>query len=170
MNATTPSSSNFNALEGTLHKTGFIKKFFALAPAVLVCACATQSPATDSTSRVDTSTDTLSCLLPSNCVNSFDSLGLAPLRYEGTSEQAMATLKATIATFPEAKILVSQPLYLETIFTTSIGFQDQVEFMIDEPAKRIDFRSRSKFGLFDFGKNRSRMGEFSASFAKQQAR
>lgn len=170
MNASKLSNRNSTTLESTLHKTGVIKRFFSLAPAVLVCACATQSPATDSNGRADRSIDALSCLLPSNCVNSFDSLGLAPLRYEGTSEQAMATLKATIATFPEAKILVSQPLYLETIFTTSIGFQDQVEFMIDEPAKRIDFRSRSKFGLFDFGKNRSRMGEFSASFAKQQAR
>jgi len=36
--------------------------------------------------------------------------------------------------------------------------------MINEPEKHIDFRSRSKFGLYDFGKNRSRMREFSAAF------
>jgi uncharacterized protein (DUF1499 family) len=50
------------------------------------------------------------------------------------------------------------------IFTTTIGFKDQIEFRIDEASKRIDYRSRSKFGLYDFNKNRSRMQDFSASF------
>jgi len=111
--------------------------------------------------------DTLSCLSPTNCVNSFDSLGLDPLRFEGTAAQAMETLKATLATFPEAVIFVDKPPYLETEFSTRVGFKDQVEFIINESARRIDFRSRSKFGLYDFGKNRSRMREFSAAFEKQ---
>jgi len=112
--------------------------------------------------------EALSCLTPSNCVNSFDSLGLDPLRFDGTAAQAMEILKATLATFPEAVIFVDKPPYLETEFSTRIGFKDQVEFIINESARRIDFRSRSKFGLYDFGKNRSRMREFSAAFEKQQ--
>lgn len=108
--------------------------------------------------------EALSCIHPGNCVNSFSSYGLEALAFVGNSEQAMALLRATLATFPEATIVSSAPLYLEVIFTTTIGFRDQIEFRIDEPSKLIDFRSRSKIGLYDFNKNRSRMQDFSASF------
>lgn len=111
----------------------------------------------------------LTCLTPSNCVNSFSSYGLEALVFEGNAEQAMNMLMTTLATYPEATIVKSAPQYLEVIFTTRIGFQDQVEFYIDEPSKRIEYRSRSKFGLYDFNKNRSRMQDFSASFKKIQA-
>jgi uncharacterized protein (DUF1499 family) len=108
--------------------------------------------------------ESLSCLHPGNCVNSFSSYGLDALPFDGNGEQAMALLRATLATFPEATIVSSSPLYLEVIFTTTIGFKDQVEFRIDEPSQLIDFRSRSKIGLYDFNKNRSRMQNFSTSF------
>ncbi|MEP7140376.1 MAG: DUF1499 domain-containing protein, partial [Caldimonas sp.] len=55
---------------------------------------------------------------------------------------------------------------LEAVFTTPIGFRDLVDFRIDAAAHRIDYRSRSSFGLFDFGKNRSRMTAFAARFAQ----
>jgi uncharacterized protein (DUF1499 family) len=106
----------------------------------------------------------LTCTHPGNCVNSFSSYGLEALAFEGNGEQVMALLRATLLTFPEATIVSSAPLYLEVIFTTPIGFKDQIEFRIDEPSKRIDYRSRSKLGLYDFNKNRSRMQDFSASF------
>ena len=108
--------------------------------------------------------EALSCIHPGNCVNSFSSYGLEALAFEGNGVQAMALLRATLATFPEATIVSSAPLYLEVIFTTTIGFRDQIEFRIDESSKLIDFRSRSKIGLYDFNKNRSRMQDFSASF------
>ena len=59
-------------------------------------------------------------------------------------------------------------LSLEAVFTTPLGFRDRVDFRIDAQAQRIDYRSRSSFGLFDFGKNHSRMKAFSARF-KQNA-
>lgn len=108
--------------------------------------------------------EALSCTHPGNCVNSFSSYGLEALVFEGDGEQAMSLLRATLATFPEATIVNTAPLYLEVIFTTTIGFKDQIEFRIDEASKRIDYRSRSKLGLYDFNKNRSRMQDFSASF------
>lgn len=108
--------------------------------------------------------ETLSCTQPGNCVNSFSSYGLEALAFAGNSEEAMALLRATLANFPEATIVSSAPLYLEVIFTTTLGFKDQIEFRIDEASNRIEFRSRSKLGLYDFNKNRSRMQDFSASF------
>jgi uncharacterized protein (DUF1499 family) len=108
--------------------------------------------------------EALSCTHPGNCVNSFSSYGLEALAFDGNGEQAMALLRATLATFPEATIINTAPLYLEVIFTTTIGFKDQVEFRIDEASKHIDYRSRSKLGLYDFNKNRSRMQDFTANF------
>ena len=128
-----------------------------------ITATASEDSAKPPSSR-EVNQETLSCLVPSNCVNSFSSYGLEALAFEGNAEQAMSLLRATLATFPEANIVSSAPLYVEAIFTTTIGFQDQVEFRIDEPSKRIDFRSRSKFGLYDFNKNRSRMQDFMGSF------
>ncbi len=79
----------------------------------------------------------------------------------------MASLRATLVTFPEATVARAEPLALELIFTTPAGFKDQVDFRIDAQAQRIDFRSRSLFGLFDFGKNRSRMQAFATRFEQQ---
>ncbi len=73
-------------------------------------------------------------------------------------------LQATLTTFPEATVVRSAPLAMEVVFTTPVGFRDQVEFRIDPQAQRVDFRSRSLFGLFDWGKNRSRMQEFKNRF------
>ena len=147
-----------------------------LAPLVLLLAsCATPAPPSSASPSGDGSGNgngngtehELACALPSNCVNSLGTGALAPLRFGGTPARALATLQAALATFPEARVVKSEPLALEVIFTTPIGFRDQVDFRIDAAGGRIDFRSRSLFGLFDFGKNHSRMAEFSARFAKQ---
>jgi uncharacterized protein (DUF1499 family) len=110
--------------------------------------------------------DALACPLTSNCVNSYASANLAPFQFQGSAAQGMALLTATLATFPEAKIVRSEGLALEAIFTTFLGFKDQVEFRIDESTQRIHFRSRSLVGLYDFGKNRSRMQAIKARFDK----
>ena len=92
---------------------------------------------------------------------------MQPLRYVGTPAQAMLALQATLKTFPEATVVHSRPPFLEVIFTTPVGFKDQVDFQIDGQAQHIDFRSRSLFGLFDFGKNRARMQDFKLRFEQQ---
>jgi uncharacterized protein (DUF1499 family) len=145
----------------------YISAFIALPLAVLVSACATQTSPLP-TGASDAATPELACAFAGNCVNSLGTGSLAPLRYTGTSAQALATLQATLATFPEARVVRSEPL--EAIFTTPIGFRDQVDFRIDAQAQRIDFRSRSLFGLFDWGKNRSRMQDIAIRFAELSRR
>ncbi len=108
-------------------------------------------------------------MLPTNCVNSLGDGDFGPMRYQGTPAQGLALLQATLAEFPEARIVRADGLSLEAVFTTPLGFRDLVDFRIDAQAQRIDYRSRSSFGLFDFGKNRSRMSAFSARF-EQKAR
>ena len=119
------------------------------------------------TGASETPSPDLACTLPSNCVNSLGTGNLLPLRYTGTPAQALATLQATLTKFPEATVVRTEPLALEVIFTTRVGFRDQVDFRIDAQAQRIDFRSRSLFGLFDWGKNRSRMREFATRFEQR---
>lgn len=79
----------------------------------------------------------------------------------------MSRLEATLKTFAEAQVVRRDALAVQVIFQTPLGFRDQVDFQINPAAERIDFRSRSLFGLFDFGKNRSRMQEFTLRFLSQ---
>ena len=114
--------------------------------------------------------EALSCFSPGNCVNSLDDLSsLPPLRFSGSAAEGKAVLLATLAAFPEATVHLDETLQVEAIFTTTVGFRDTVSFRIDPAGQRIDFRSRSNFGLYDFGKNRSRMKEFTARFEKTLA-
>jgi uncharacterized protein (DUF1499 family) len=103
-------------------------------------------------------------------VNSLGGSSLGPLHYEGNSTQALALLRATLADFPEAQIVNTDGLSLEVVFTTPMGFKDTVDFRVDTQAQRIDYRSRSSFGLFDFGKNRSRMTAISDRFEQNVRR
>jgi uncharacterized protein (DUF1499 family) len=145
-------------------------EFGILVLAMLLSACA--ATPTSNTSGTTEATDTadLSCGLPSNCVSSQGSGVPAPLQYSGTPAQALDMLRTTVASFPEATVVRADALSLELIFTTPAGFRDQVDFRIDPKMQRIDFRSRSLAGLFDFGKNRSRMKEFSSRFEQQSRR
>jgi uncharacterized protein (DUF1499 family) len=135
----------------------------------LLSGCASQAPTVRAADASDSREVALACAFASNCVNSLTS-GLAPLRYAGTPAQALAMLQSTLGTFAEAQVVRSEPLALEVIFTTPAGFKDQVDFRIDAEAQRIDYRSRSLFGLFDWGKNRSRMQEFATRFDQQTRR
>ena len=103
-------------------------------------------------------------------MNSLPDSDLAPLRFDGAAAQAMVALRATLAAFPEAQIVRAEDLAMEVVFTTPAGFQDRVDFRIDTPSQRIDYRSRSSFGLYDFGKNRSRMQAFAQRFEQSRPR
>ena len=111
--------------------------------------------------------DDLSCSLPTNCVTTFGNHEIAPLRFNGSAEVGLAQLRATLATFPEATITSIGDNFIEAIFTTPAGFKDVVLFQVDAIEKKINFRSRSTFGLYDFGKNKVRMVAFADRFVKQ---
>lgn len=114
--------------------------------------------------------DTLPCTHPGNCVSSVGQWAVPPLEHFGTAQQARDALMRTLAAFPEARIVREGPLYVETVFTTTLGFRDDVEFVIDPQGQRIDFRSRSQIGLWDIGMNRRRMGAVRARFEQMQGR
>lgn len=135
-----------------------------LALVLLLGACASTAPIASSSSPPDT----LVCGLPSNCVSSLS--GAPPLRFDGPPAQAIERLRITLASFPEAGIVRAEGLALTAVFSTPAGFQDQVDFQIIPAQQRIDYRSRSILGLYDFGKNRSRMQAFAERFAATPGR
>lgn len=108
----------------------------------------------------------LACPASPNCVNSLGAGGLAPLAYSSTAEQGMARLRATLATLDEASVQAADASSLTAIFTTRLGFRDEVVFVLDPVRQQIHFRSRSLTGYYDFGKNRSRMQAVSERFAQ----
>lgn len=107
----------------------------------------------------------LGCPNSPNCVNSLGVGGLSPLAYTGSAADGMARLRATLSTFSDAKVERADEVSLTAIFTTRLGFRDEVVFLIDPSTQRIHFRSRSLVGYYDFGKNRSRMQEVGERFA-----
>lgn len=111
----------------------------------------------------------LSCTLPTNCVNSRTSSGLAPLHFVGTASYGLALLKATLGSFPEATVRQQDESTITAVFTTPAGFRDDVIFLLDPQRPQIDFQSHSGFGLYDFGKNRSRMQAVITRFAEVRA-
>ena len=145
-------------------------EFGVLVLAILLGGCAASTPTSNAIDASSASSQDLACPLPTNCVNSLGTDGLRPLPYAATPAQALEMLRATLATFPEATVVRAEPLTVELILTTPIGFRDQIDFRINVEEQRIDFRSRSQFGLFDFGKNRSRMQEFATRFEQQSRR
>lgn len=162
-------------MKTALHKL-FPPFFAAGALALWVAGCAAQSASPEKTegkdARAASAPDArtpLVCTLSSNCVNSLSGSDLAPLPFKGTPDQALAALRATLTAFPEAKIIQTDALSMQVVFTTTVGFKDLVDFEIDAQAQRINFRSRSSFGLYDFGKNRSRMEAFAQQFARSVA-
>jgi uncharacterized protein (DUF1499 family) len=160
-------------LKNPMRTTGIARKIYQCttwAVAAVLSACSAPTPMASTPETPVPAAPDLACSLSSNCVNSLGTGGFVPLTYSATPAQALATLQATLATFPEATITRSEPLALQVIFTTRIGFKDQVDFKIDPQQPRIDFRSRSLLGLYDWGKNRSRMQEFVARFEKQSGR
>lgn len=134
----------------------------ALWAAVAVAAIPAQAtqppPAADIAQR-------LACPASPNCVNSLGVGALAPLVSAGSPEQVLARLRATLAGFAEARIDQADTLSVTTIFSTRLGFRDEVVFVFDPAQARIHFRSRSLLGYYDFGKNRSRMQAVAERFA-----
>jgi len=88
-----------------------------------------------------------------------------PIPYTGPLAQARAKLLEVLRNHPRTKIVAEEADYLKAECRSEIfRFVDDVEFLFDDAAKRIHFRSASRLGRKDFGVNRKRMEEISAAF------
>jgi uncharacterized protein (DUF1499 family) len=105
-----------------------------------------------------------------NCVSTQatdDAHHIEPIPFDGTPREAMTRLKTVLASRPRVRIVMETDTYLHAEFTSLIfRFVDDVEFVVDDQRKVIDFRSASRVGRSDLGVNRKRMEAIRQAFAE----
>ena len=83
---------------------------------------------------------------------------VAPLKYTGDGQAAMARLAGIVSNMPRTTVVTREPAYLYAQCKTKwLGFTDDLEFMLDAPAGVIQVRSASRMGKGDMGVNRKRV-------------
>jgi uncharacterized protein (DUF1499 family) len=84
---------------------------------------------------------------------------MEPLPYKDL-EETRARLLALLAEKKNARVVTVEPTYVHAEFRSALfRFVDDVEFLFDDKARRLHFRSASRLGRSDFGVNRKRMEE-----------
>ncbi|REH36913.1 uncharacterized protein (DUF1499 family) [Paraperlucidibaca baekdonensis] len=87
-----------------------------------------------------------------------DKKAIAPLMVTGDKGTYMARLAAVVADMPGAQVVQQDVSYVYAEFTTSLmGFVDDVEFAMQSDDQRVDVRSSSRIGYYDFDANRDRI-------------
>jgi uncharacterized protein (DUF1499 family) len=108
------------------------------------------------------------CPRTPNCVSTQAPPGpqhMDPIPYTGALGQARAKLLTVLRNYPRTRIVREEADTLRAECRSAFfHFVDDVEFVFDDDAKRIHFRSASRLGRKDFGVNRKRMEEISAAF------
>ena len=116
-------------------------------------------------SRSATPTDLAPCPDSPNCVSTKSKdagHAMPPLPYLNSGHESMNRLVAIVREMKRATIVSSTPSYLHVEFRSALfRFVDDVEFVLDDSARLIHFRSASRTGYYDFGVNRKRMKEIS---------
>jgi uncharacterized protein (DUF1499 family) len=88
-----------------------------------------------------------------------------PIPYTGPLDQARARLLEVLRNHPRTRIVREEADSLKAECRSAFfHFVDDVDFVFDDAAKRIHFRSASRLGYRDFGVNRQRMKEITAAF------
>lgn len=102
------------------------------------------------------------------CVNSQSEdprHAIAPIPYRTSLAEARTTLLNVIATLEDTTIVTQDPAYIRAeAYVRGFGFIDDVEFLLDEEAQVIHFRSSSRVPYYDFELNRNRMEGVRAAF------
>jgi len=87
---------------------------------------------------------------------------MPPLPYLKSGQESMDRLFRIVQGMKRAKIVSATPNYLHVEFRSALfQFVDDVEFVLDDAARVIHFRSASRTGWYDFGVNRRRMTQIS---------
>jgi uncharacterized protein (DUF1499 family) len=103
------------------------------------------------------------CRPTPNCVSSQADLGdrthyIEPLRFAGDPARAWAAVEVVIRGMERANVVRADRAYLYAEFTSRLmGYVDDVELLLDGPARVIHVRSASRLGIRDFGVNRERV-------------
>ncbi|MFZ5908308.1 MAG: DUF1499 domain-containing protein [Nitrospirota bacterium] len=112
-------------------------------------------------SHVHISYDTLApCPDSPNCVSSLEENPrhkVDPFRVYISGKESLNLLKEIIKSMQRTEILWESGNSLYAVFSTRLGFADDVQFLADEKAGVIHVRSASRIGYWDIGANRKRI-------------
>jgi len=105
-----------------------------------------------------------------NCVSTRHAVAhrrLPPLPIARSAREAMDRVERIVRTSRGARVVVREPGYLRVEFRSLVfRFVDDVEFLADEEAGVIHFRSASRVGRGDFGVNRRRMRRIASAYGR----
>jgi uncharacterized protein (DUF1499 family) len=142
-------------LEGRIR----IVALFLIVMSAVACAGNAQE------SRSKTPAELAPCPDSPNCVSTKSkdsSHAMPPLPYLKSGQESMERLIAIAGNMNRTTIVTATPSYLHVEFRSALfRFVDDVEFVLDDSARLIHFRSASRTGYYDFGVNRRRMQEIS---------
>jgi len=103
-----------------------------------------------------------------NCVSTQadrESQKMEPIPFEGTADDARQRLKTIVESLPRTRIVEERDNYLHAESRSLVfRFVDDIEFVLDEAAGLIHFRSAARLGTWDFNVNRKRMEEIRRKF------
>jgi len=121
-------------------------------------------------SRSKTPADLAPCPDSPNCVSTKSKdpdHAMAPLPYLKSGQESMDRLVDIVREMKRATIISATPSYLHVEFRSALfRFVDDVEFVLEDSARLIHFRSASRTGYYDFGVNRKRMKEISDRYLR----
>lgn len=110
--------------------------------------------------KVQADSAELPCPESPNCVSSLVSgkQNIPPLYFHNTDNtQIKERLVNTLQSWPNAEVISSNEQVVITVFTTPwLKFKDDL-ILIIRPDGRVDVRSSSRIGYYDFGANRRRV-------------
>jgi uncharacterized protein (DUF1499 family) len=95
-----------------------------------------------------------------NCVSSLSDNprhSIDPFSVYISGRESFILLNDIVKAMRGSESLWRSDLALAAIFTTRLGFVDDVQFLLDEKARVIHVRSASRVGYWDLGVNRKRI-------------
>jgi uncharacterized protein (DUF1499 family) len=121
-------------------------------------------------SRSKTPADLAPCPNSPNCVSTKSNdpgHAMPPLPYLKSGRESMDRLVGIVQEMKRANIVAATPTYLHVEFRSALfRFVDDLEFVLEDAARLIHFRSASRTGYYDFGVNRRRMKEISDRYLR----
>jgi uncharacterized protein (DUF1499 family) len=104
-------------------------------------------------------------LYPSHPQAAYAAIEPLHLPADETGAQAMARLIALLESTPGITVTAHQGNHVRAQAKTRwLGFVDDMDFVLDEPARVIQVRSASRLGRRDFGTNRQRLEALRQAF------
>ncbi|MES1954068.1 DUF1499 domain-containing protein [Salinisphaera hydrothermalis] len=154
----------FNRVDYWLYKPACIAIVLALGVGLGLAGCAASPP---QRFTLDDSHFT-PCSSAPHCVSSQAAPGsshyVLPLVYHVSTAKARQALLAVLARMDNAKIVSAKGRFIHATFTTTLGFVDDVTFLIQPAESVIDVKSSSRIGYYDFGMNRDRVARIRRAF------